>query len=106
MRLYFGVKAACRSMGFPRLRHHFGGEVARLLLDTLADDEERVAIHFRLLCREHLLHRLLVVLDERLPIALDLAGDLFHAPSALLGAILGGLAGFPAARLVILFFFF
>src|SRR2546421_3308177 len=56
--LYFGVKAACRSMGLACLRHHFGGEVARLLLDALADDEERVGVDLRLLRAEHLLHGL------------------------------------------------
>src|SRR5436190_18669232 len=51
--LYLGVTA--RSVRLPRRGHHLGREVGGLLLDALADDEECVRIHLRLLRPEHLL---------------------------------------------------
>src|SRR5688572_5728943 len=62
MRLYFGVKSAPSSVRFPRLSHHLGREVARLLLDAFTDDEEGIAVHLGLPRGKHLLHGLLVVL--------------------------------------------
>src|SRR2546421_12026680 len=52
MRLYLGVNG---SMRFAGLGHHICGEIAGLLLDAFADDEEGVRVHPRLLRREHLL---------------------------------------------------
>src|SRR3954464_3169662 len=49
IRLYLGAKDRSRSVRLARLRHHFGGEIFRLLLDAFADHEEGVVMDLRLL---------------------------------------------------------
>src|SRR5262245_3485132 len=63
-RLYFGcdIFLARRS----RLGHHFRREVARLLLDPLADHQEAVGAELGLLLGQRFLHRQFVVHHERL----------------------------------------
>src|SRR3954466_3361939 len=70
--LYFGVTAlfspwSCFSLvSLAGLRHDLGGEVGGLLFDAFTNDEEGIPVDFGLPGREHFLHRLLVVLHERL----------------------------------------
>src|SRR5712671_2825640 len=66
MRLYLGARKFSPSVGLAGLRHHLGGEILGLLLDAFSYDEEGIAVDLRFLRRKHLLHRLLVVLYERL----------------------------------------
>src|ERR1044071_1653832 len=70
IRLYLGVTA----------RRHDGVFLVNLrrFLDALTNDEEGVSVDLALLRREHFLHRLLVVLDERLAEQRDLAEELVH----------------------------
>src|SRR5258706_912364 len=64
MRLYLGFMLCA---GLFRHGRDFGCEVRRwLFVDALAHHEEAETQQLCLLCREHLLHRLLVVLDEGL----------------------------------------
>src|SRR5581483_9616600 len=99
IRLYLGVTAAA-SMRSAGLRHHFGGEIGALLLDPLADDEEDVAMDLRLARREHLFHRLLVVLDEGLAKERFLAKELVDGALGHLCGDFRRLAGFLGARLL------
>src|SRR5262245_16180393 len=73
--LYLGVKSV------HRLR----------LVDALAHHEERVGVHLCLLRAEHLLNRLLVVLDERLAEQRPLVQELVERALAHLGRDLGRL---------------
>src|SRR6476660_9110094 len=101
IRLYLGVTARCHcgsSPGRAGLRHHFGGEVGRPLLDALAHHEERVGVDLGLLRGEVLLHALLVVLDERLSHQRDLAAELVERALDHFLRDLLGLAGFLRAR--------
>src|SRR4051794_6559552 len=58
IRLYLGARNPPRSVRLARLRHHFGGEVFRLLLDSFADDEEGIVVDLRFLGAQHFFHRL------------------------------------------------
>src|SRR5438128_959248 len=88
--LYFGVKAACRSMRLPRLR----------FVDAFANDEEGISVDLRLLRPEHLLHRLLIVLDEGLAKQGFLAEEFVHGTFDHFRHDFGRLSGFFGARLL------
>ena len=81
-------------MRLARLGHHLSREVGGLPLDALAHHEERIGIHLGFLGRQHLLHRLLVVLDEGLAQQRDLLELLLHAALHHLLHDVGGLARF------------
>src|SRR5882672_748668 len=66
-------------LGLAHLRHHLGGEIARLLLDALADHVEKEAGDRGLARLQQGVHRLLVVLDERLPEQRNFLEELLHA---------------------------
>src|SRR5580765_4496416 len=91
--LYFGVNAP-PSVRLPGLGHDLGGEVGGLLLDPFTNDEEGISVDLRLLGCEHFLHRLLVVLHERLAHERNLAQELVQRALDHLGRDLGGLARF------------
>src|SRR3954470_10135053 len=103
--LYLGVTTGSRFaasalwlMGLPGLGHDLGGEVGGFLLDPFSNDEESISGDLRLLGREHFLHRLLIVLHERLSHERDLAQELVQRALHHLGRDVGGLARFLRAR--------
>src|SRR5436190_8773441 len=97
--LYLGVTFRA-SMRFAGLGHDFGSEVGRFLLDALAHHEERVGVHLGFPRAEHLLYRLLVVLDKGLAEQRFLAEELVERTLDHLGDDFGRLARLLGARLL------
>src|SRR5688572_1055744 len=89
MRLYLGVTT--------RLKDGFSMDLLGFL-DTLADYQERIAMHLRLLGREHFFNGLLVVLDERLTEQRDLPQELVDRALDHPARNLFGLARFLCSR--------